>query len=255
MGVSTVAAKPVWSWARKDVKNTFIYFHVYRFKHALVKVMSCESQTGVWLMSFGTAQPPSLSFFGTQGSSWKSEADQVGPHHAPQFQDARFSCPKRRAFFVCLRQPLYWHRKKIQIHRAPNGASIRVLLLNRVFFLLFHKEKAQFIPSFLAPEKPGFWNFLMQRPSRVLLISSCAMRALFFLSLCAISCFFLCFFVCRIVFFFCDSSCTKSFFFFFLRFFVRHIVFFSAVLRAPNRALNGATVTGHGQDTRYASDM
>ena len=92
MGVSTVAAKPVWSWARKDVKNIFIYFHVYRFKHALVKVMSCESQTGVWLMSFGAAQPPSLSFFGTQGSSWKSEADQVGPHHAPQFQDARFSC-------------------------------------------------------------------------------------------------------------------------------------------------------------------
>lgn len=59
----------------------------------------------------------------------------------------------------------------------------------------------------------------MQRPSRVLLISSCAMRALFF------------------------------------SFFVRHIVFFSAILRAPNRALNGATVTGHGQDTRYASDM
>ena len=196
MGVSTVAAKPVWSWARKNVKNIFIDFHVFRFK--LVKVMSCESQTGVWLMSFGTAQPPSLSFFGTQGSSWKSKADQVGPHHTPQFQDARFSCLNAALFFACLRQPLYWHRKKIQIHRAPNGASNRVFLLNR-FFLLFHKEKAQFIPSFFALEKLAFWNFLMQCPSRVLLISSCAMRALFCLSSCAISCFFLQFFVHQIV--------------------------------------------------------
>ena len=182
--------------------------------------MSCESQTGVWLMNFGAAQPPSLSFFGTQGSSWKSEADQVGPHHAPQFQDARFSCLKRRASFACLRQPLYWHRKRIQIHRAPNGASIRVLLLNRVFFCYFIRKKHNLYHNFCTG-KTWFLEFPHAAPIACFcLISSCAMRALFFLSSCAISCFF-----------FCNSSC------------------------GPNRALNGATVTGHGQDTRYASDM
>ena len=78
----------------------------------------------------------------------------------------------------------------------------------------------------------------MQRPSRVLLISSCAMRAFFS------------FFVRHIVLFFFAILPAPNLFS--LRFFVRHIVFFSAILRAPNRALNGATVTGHGQDTRYS---
>ena len=81
----------------------------------------------------------------------------------------------------------------------------------------------------------------MQRPSRVLLISSCAMRAFFFFLRAPY----------RAVFFAILPAPNL----FSLRFFVRHIVFFSAILRAPNRALNGATVTGHGQDTRYASDM
>ena len=35
-----------------------------------------------------------------------------------------------RIFFACLRQPLDWSREKLQIHRAPNGAS------NRFFFFL-----------------------------------------------------------------------------------------------------------------------
>ena len=81
----------------------------------------------------------------------------------------------------------------------------------------------------------------MQRPSRVLLISSCAMRVFFSFFVRHIVLFFLRFSL-RQNFFFCVSSCAIS-------------CFFSAILRAPNRALNGATVTGHGQDTRYASDM
>ena len=141
MGVSTVAAKPVWSWARKDVKNIFIYFHVYRFKHALVKVMSCESLAH----EFWRSPAAQSQLFWYPRLELKVRSRPGGATSRTTISRCALFLSKRRASFACLRQPLYWHRKKIQIHRAPNGASIRVLLLNRVFFL-FHKEKAQFIP-------------------------------------------------------------------------------------------------------------
>ena len=139
---------------------------------------------------------------------------------------------KRRAFFACLRQPLYWHRKKIQIHRAPNGASIRVLLLNRVFFGYFIRKKHNLYHHFwrgktwflefphaaahhvfcwfLRAQCVLFFSFFVRHIVLFSVFLRLPYRVFFLRFFLHQIVFFLRFFVRHIVFFFCSSSCAKS---------------------------------------------